>query len=88
MSFPRLLDTTLSAFIGSRARERTPLLVKRVEEIIATDGARISFVTMFEIDRGLRRLEAQGKGGQRDRHVATSGSLIDGSTVRGHGART
>lgn len=76
-----MLDTsTLSAYIGSRAREKTPLLVKRVEEIIATDGARISIVTMYEIDRGLRKLDLQGQGRVK-RRVLTM--ILAGTTVYG-----
>ncbi len=76
-----MLDTsTLSAYIGSRAREKTPLLVKRVEEIIATDGARISIVTMYEIDRGLRKLELEGQG-RGKRRLFTM--ILAGTTVYG-----
>lgn len=81
MSFPRMLDTcVLSAYIGSRAREKTPRLVNRVDEVMATDGARLSIVTVYEIERGLRRLELEGQGSKK-RRVFTM--LLGGTTVYG-----
>ncbi len=63
MSFPRLLDTsTLSHYFGTRAREKSPALVNYVEEVIAVDGSRLSTITMYELERGLRKLELGGQG--------------------------
>lgn len=81
MSAPRMLDTcVLSHYISSRAREKTPLLVDRVDEIIATDGARISTVTMYELERGLRKLELQGEG-RKKRRVFTM--ILESTTLYG-----
>jgi predicted nucleic acid-binding protein len=38
-----------------------------VDEVIATDGARISVVTIYEIDRGLKKLELRGEGKKKRR---------------------
>ncbi|HWU88075.1 MAG TPA: hypothetical protein VN253_12400 [Kofleriaceae bacterium] len=39
-----------------------PGLVHRVDEVIAADGARVSIVTVYEIDRGLKKLALRGEG--------------------------
>jgi PIN domain nuclease of toxin-antitoxin system len=53
---PRLLDTSVvSLYIAPDALQKTPNLVQRVNEAAAIDGARISFVTFYEIDRGLAK---------------------------------
>lgn len=81
MSVPRLLDTsTLSHYFGSRARATTPELVKYVDDLIASDGARISIVTMYEIERGLRKLEVGGGGRTKRRLFAM---FMSSTTVYG-----
>jgi predicted nucleic acid-binding protein len=63
MSGPHLLDTsTLSHYLGARAREKTPVLVKFVDDLIATEGTRISVVTLYELERWMKRLELKGEG--------------------------
>lgn len=39
-----------------------PGLVQRVDDVIAVDGARVSIVTVYEIERGLKKLELRGQG--------------------------
>lgn len=71
MTRPRLLDTSVVSFyIAPDALQKTPKLVERVNEAAAIDGARISFVTLYEIDRGLRKLELQNQGSTKRRYFA------------------
>lgn len=66
MTLPRLLDTSIvSHYLAPDAPRRTPSLVQRVNEIAASDGARISLVTFYELDRGLRKLELRNQGSAR-----------------------
>ena len=63
MSVAHLLDTcTISQYLATGAAKKMPGLVQRVDEVIASDGARISVVTLYEIDRGLKKLELRGQG--------------------------
>jgi predicted nucleic acid-binding protein len=63
MSVPRLLDTSaISLYLAPRAVEKTPRLVNTLDNVIATDGVRLSIVTYYEIDRGLQKLELGGHG--------------------------
>jgi predicted nucleic acid-binding protein len=71
MSVARLLDTcTVSQYLASEAASKTPGLVQRVDAVIDADGARISVVTLYELDRGLMKLELRG-GGQQKRRLFT-----------------
>jgi len=71
MTPPRLLDTSVvSRYIAPDALQKTPNLVQRVNEVAAIDGARISFVTLYEIDRGLRKLELRNQGSTKRRYFA------------------
>ncbi len=71
MSVAHLLDScTVSQHLAPGAAARTPRLVERVDEVIATEGARISIVTLYEIDRGLRKLALRGEG-QKKRRLFT-----------------
>jgi predicted nucleic acid-binding protein len=71
MSVAHLLDTcTVSHYLASDAAKKTPGLLQRVDDVISADGARISIVTFYEIDRGLKKLELRG-GGQKKRRLYT-----------------
>lgn len=71
MSVVHLLDScTVSQYLAPDAATRTPGLARRVDEVIATDGARISIVTRYEIERGLKKLELRGAGARKRRLFA------------------
>jgi predicted nucleic acid-binding protein len=68
MSVAHLLDSCIvSHYLARGAGKKTPALVQRVEGIIAADGARISVVTLYEIDRGLKKLALRGEGRRKQR---------------------
>jgi predicted nucleic acid-binding protein len=68
MSVVHLLDTcTISQYLSPDAAKRMPGLVQRVDDVIAADGARVSIVTLYEINRGLRKLELRGEGTRKRR---------------------
>lgn len=68
MSVAHLLDScTVSQYLARDAAEKTPGLLQRVDEVISTDGARVSVVTLYEIDRGLKKLELRGDGKRKRR---------------------
>jgi predicted nucleic acid-binding protein len=69
MSVPHLLDSCIvSQYLAHDAAKKSPGLVQRIDEVITADGARISIVTVYEINRGLRKLELRG-GGQTKRRL-------------------
>jgi predicted nucleic acid-binding protein len=71
MSIVHLLDScTVSHYLAPNAVTRTPGLVQRVDEVIERDGARISIVTRYEIERGLKKLELRGEGARKRRLFA------------------
>jgi len=81
MSPPRLLDTSIvSLYIAPRAAEKTPKLLDTVDAVIATDGARISIVTYYELDRGLRKLELRNEGRTKRRYFTM---FVSGTTLLG-----
>lgn len=89
MSVAHLLDScTVSQYLAPGAAARMPRLVQRVDEVIATDGARISIVTLYEIERGLRKLALRGEG-QKKRRLFTM--FFSTTTIYGldaHSGRT
>lgn len=63
MSVAHLLDScVVSHYLARGAAKKTPALVERVERVIAAEGARVSIVTVYEIDRGLKKLALRGEG--------------------------
>jgi predicted nucleic acid-binding protein len=68
MTVAHLLDTcTISQYLSPDAAKKMPGLVQRVDEVIAADGARVSIVTLYEINRGLKKLELRGEGKRKRR---------------------
>ena len=58
-----LLDSNVvSWYIRPNCATRTPALYQFVTELIAQEGFVISFMTMFELRRGLEALRLAGKG--------------------------
>lgn len=58
-----LLDTNVvSAFLKPRASKRFPAIDRFVREVLEQGNLGISFVTQFELRRGLEELGLQGKG--------------------------
>jgi predicted nucleic acid-binding protein len=58
-----LLDTSIvSAFLRPDARTKTPKLVQVVTGWLSTEGLAISFVTQFELRRGIEQLAQRGEG--------------------------
>jgi predicted nucleic acid-binding protein len=85
MTAAHLLDTcTISQYLSPDAAKRMPRLVQRVDDVIAADGARVSIVTLYEIDRGLKKLELRGEG-KRKRRLFTmffSTAIVHGMDAR------
>ncbi len=70
MSRQILLDTcTISHYFGKKAKERTPHLVRRVDDILETSPPHISVVTLYEINRWLQRLAMEGRGASKGRRI-------------------
>jgi len=68
MSGQILLDTcTISHYLGKKAEERTPKLVRRVADILDAGPPHFSVVTLYEINRWLLRLTMEGKGASKAR---------------------
>jgi predicted nucleic acid-binding protein len=58
-----LLDTNIvSAFLRRDARKRTPKLFEFVAALLSADGLAISYVTQFELRRGMEQLVRRGEG--------------------------
>lgn len=70
----------LSAFLLSRANERTPKLVAWVNERRSTEVIAVSFVTLFEVRRGLETVIQAGGG---SRKLVAFEKFIDGVRVIG-----
>jgi predicted nucleic acid-binding protein len=80
MTQPVLIDTsTLSRYIAPLAGQRSPAVVTRVDDLIRTQGLIISTITVYEIERGLRKMELDGRGAAKRRQwalIMTNARLI------------
>ena len=58
-----LIDTNIvSAYLKREAEERYPRLFATVTDLLATEGLSISFVTRYELRRGIEKLLRRGEG--------------------------
>lgn len=58
-----LLDTDIvSAFLKRDAQKRTPTLFAFVTAVLAAEGLAVSYVTQFELRRGMEELGRRGQG--------------------------
>ena len=58
-----LLDTNVvSAFLRGDARKKTPKLFEFVADQLTADGLTVSFVTQFELRRGIEELVRRNEG--------------------------
>lgn len=58
-----LLDTsTVSHYLQSGAPERTPVLVRRMKELLARERPAIAAISYFEFQAGIRKLLARKEG--------------------------
>lgn len=82
---PHLIDTSaLQHFLHPQAKQKWPLLVARIAEIIEGDGTlNLCAMTAFEIRRGLRVLALRGEG--RDKQLRAE-LLLRRSLILGLGA--
>lgn len=83
-----MLDScVVSQYIAPDADVRTPGLVRRVDEIVGTNGLVLSVVAVYELDRGIRKLERRSQGQAKRRQLMM---FLSAATILGldeHGWR-